>query len=599
MSTERASHGLHRMMGAMHPTQTNMDPSENSASRSEPVLEELSQAKARFGVCLFALVYLGAWALFSGSVNSRVVLVVGGYAVFSAIWFVMVKKLMKKRPGHVAGHVAWRRWVVIFTDLGINTFFMYTLEARGAFFYPMYLWIIVGNGVRFGSRYLLLAMAVGVTYFAPMIVFSEYWRTNWVAGTGLLAGLIVLPGFYLSLIKRLHEANQRLEFEVERARVAGYAKTEFLANMSHEIRTPMSGVLGVLQLMRRTSLDATQKEYLDLIQRSAGSLLRILDDILDFARIEAGRVTLEHAPLNLRLVVEDVVQLLRPRAEEKGLVLEAQLSDGVDQIFFGDAMRVRQILFNLVGNAVKFTEEGQVEIEAEQELGADGRSQIIFRVTDTGPGIPQDKLEEIFEKFERAETRLGHQVGGSGLGLAISRQLARLMGGDVVVNSQMGAGTTFLATFLLDSPKSVPPLVEKTVDSYERDFALKALVVEDSQVNQLVTCSLLRQLGISSTVAADGKVAFERWREGEFDLIMMDVRLPELDGLEVTRRIRAREGEGDHIPILAVTANVSRDDEVACLQAGMDFFLPKPVRLEQLVEALQALREEDLFPSDE
>jgi len=199
--------------------------------------------------------------------------------------------------------VAWRRWVVIVGDLGINTFFMHVLQAKGAFFYPMYLWIVVGNGMRFGPRYLLAAMVVAVAYFGPMLWWSDYWRANAVAGSGLLAGLVVLPMFYLTLIKHLHAANARLTEEVERSQAAVHAKTQFLANMSHELRTPMSGVIGVSELLSKTSLSGLQQEYVDLVRRSANALLGVIDDVLELSRIEAGKVRLASEPFDLRSII--------------------------------------------------------------------------------------------------------------------------------------------------------------------------------------------------------------------------------------------------------------------------------------------------------
>ena len=283
-----------------------------------------------------------------------IVAVLLGYTAFSAAWILLVTQ----RPGEIG----WRRVMVIFSDLGINSFFMHALQAKGAFFYPMYLWIIVGNGVRYGPRYLTLAIAVGVAYFGPMLFWSTYWKTNAVAGSGLLAGMVVLPMFYLTLIKNLHRANARLVEEVERSQAAAHAKSEFLANMSHELRTPMNGVIGVTELMRATTLTDTQKDYLEIIRRSAGALLHIIDDVLELSRIEEGKISLRTGPLDLKQIIEDVYDLLQPGAEEKGLKIRVTHTEESLRNSIGDATRIRQILINLVGNAVKFTDNGHVDI---------------------------------------------------------------------------------------------------------------------------------------------------------------------------------------------------------------------------------------------
>ncbi len=564
---------------------------------AEAVKEELSQAKARFGVSLFALVYIAGWTFLSGPISRLIIWVILGYAAFSAAWILLVKLRPGVLPkGGQRKEVVWRRIAVIFSDLGINTFFMHMLQAKGAFFYPLYLWIIVGNGVRYGPRYLVLAMAVGVAYFGPMLFWSDYWQANAVAGSGLLAGLAVLPMFYLALIRRLHDANDRLSEEVVRSQAAVRAKTEFLANMSHELRTPMNGVIGVAELMRETPLSDTQKQHLQIIQRSAGSLLQIIDDILELSRIEEGKITLKPVPLDLEEVVGDVLDLLKPGAEEKGLEIRVIHPSESPRTASGDPTRIRQILLNLVGNAIKFTEHGHVDVAYRCVPRPEDRVSLSFRVADTGVGIPRDKLVHVFGKFERAETIPGKQFGGSGLGLAISRHLARMMGGDVKVSSEVGKGSTFTATLVLEACEEGP--VKETElrieEEARRSYDLEALVVEDNPVNQLVIRGYLEGLGLSVVAADNGRSALERIGEQSFDLIFMDVRLPILDGLETTRHIRAEEDEGQHVPIVALTANAFAEDREACLKAGMDLHLRKPMLPEDLQGAIETLAQRGL-----
>ncbi len=559
-----------------------------SSPQSEgPSNEELSQAKARFGVCLFALAYVAGWSILAGTLTPLIIWVLCGYGALSAGWILLVKL----RPGHVP----WRRILVIFGDLGINTFFMHVLQAKGAFFYPMYLWIIVGNGMRFGQRYLLLATVAGVGYFAPMLFLSPYWKTNAVAGSGLLAGLVVLPLFYLSLIRNLHSANARLTEEVERSQAAARAKTEFLANMSHELRTPMGGVIGVADLMGETSLTPRQEQYLELIRRSASALLHIIDDILDFSRIEADKITLNVVPMDLRAVAADVCDLLRPSASEKDLDFRLDFPSDAPSVFLGDPTRVRQILFNLLGNAVKFTERGRVRVEYSWEERRDGPWTVSFQVTDTGVGIPREKLDHIFDKFERVESRLARRFGGSGLGLAISRLLARKMGGDIEVSSELGKGSVFTVALELEPSSEAAAESPKGAEEGWRTYGLKALVVEDNPVNLLVIDGFLERFGITSVSAGDGERALARWRAEPFDLIFMDVQLPVLNGLEATRRIRAEEDGGHHVPIVALTASATTEDRTACLEAGMDLHLHKPFRRADLDAALAALADRGLI----
>ena len=554
-----------------------------------PIREELSQAKARLGVCIFALVYIASWSIFAETVTPVIVWVLLGYTAFSSGWVILVRL----HPGQYV----WRRILVIFTDLGINTFFMHILQAKGAFFYPMYLWIIVGNGMRYGPRYLVLAMVVSVAYYAPMLWLSPYWRLNWVTGSGLLAGLIVLPMFYRTLIRNLHDANRRLTQELARSQAAVQAKNTFLANMSHELRTPMSGILGVAELMRKTPLEPSQGEHLDLIQRCTSSLLTIIDDVLDFAKIEAGEIRLKHVPLNLRAILGDTCHLMEPVAKEKGLDLQLRLPDQAQWAFLGDPTRIRQILFNLLGNAVKFTERGRVVVDYHCEERDDDRSLIRVQVIDSGVGIPKDKWDQIFDRFERVESFALQHQRGSGLGLAISRHLARMMGGDITVHSEPGQGSTFTLTLPLVPRHDISPCHPRITPDVNASYSLSALVVEDNPVNSLVIRSLLEHLGASVAVEEDGLAALSRLGNQTFDVIFMDIRLPKLDGLETTRRIRAGEDEKEHVPIVALTANAFAEDHAACLEAGMDIYLRKPLQLSELQSTLESLEQSGLFRS--
>ncbi len=568
-------------------------------------VEEVKQAFARLAVCVVALLYMGGWSIFAQPIPRRAVLLVSVYALISIAWILAVRAW----PGHYPA----RRIATIFGDLGINTFFMHFLQAKGAAFYPMYLWIIVGNGVRFGPRYLVPATGVGVLYFFPMLFWSPYWRANLVAGIGLGVGLIILPAFYLSLIRRLHTANERLGDELERSNAATEAKSQFLANMSHELRTPMSGVLGVSDMLRGTNLDDEQKKLLDLIQSSASSLLRILDDVLTFSRLEAGKVTIEKTAVGLRPSFEQVLALLAPVAEAKQLDLtwnlrgladeglaDEGLADGEMPAVLADATRIRQILFNLIGNAIKFTEHGRVHVSCSWRREGASTATLTVEVADSGVGIADEALEHVFEAFEQAEGRRARRFEGTGLGLSISRRLARDMGGDIRAVSELGRGSTFTVELPLElaNPEATD------ADTCERDTHAEptlpllgnALVVDDNGINRLVTSSFLNNLGVSTVLASDGLEALERLQQQTFDIVFMDIQMPRLDGLEATRRIRARENAAERVPIVALTANAGEQDRQECLEAGMDEHLRRPFTERDLRLTLCQLGQKGLIP---
>ena len=401
-----------------------------------------------------------------------------------------------------------------------------------------------------------------------------------IRAIGLLTTLLAC-GFLLHLVlqaKRLDDARSRAEH-------AGRAKTDFLAMMSHEIRTPMNGVIGMTDLLLGTDgLTAQQQCYARTALESARSLTVILDDILDHAKIESGRMTFECINIDVLPFVSGVVELFIGTARHKSLHLEADVDDNVPAVVRGDPTRIRQVLANLVGNAVKFTSEGCVRLAVSYR-----NEHLHFEITDTGVGIPDDNLEALFSPFEQADSTTTRQFGGTGLGLAIARGLARAMGGDISVSSRVGVGSKFEVVLPAAIGRESSDSGEELADSDSLPEGTRVLVVEDNAINRKVALAMLRRLGLDAEAVDSGEKALTVLGHSSFDLVLMDMQMPGMDGPTTTRAIRARTScvLDSNIPIVALTANVLNEHRNECLEAGMVGFLSKPLVTKDLAAALR------------
>jgi len=427
-----------------------------------------------------------------------------------------------------------------------------------------------------------------------------------------------------ALYQKVNEQNRNLEETVQKrtdelqkalgaAKVANATKSQFLANMSHEIRTPLNAVTGFAEMLLETKLDEEQSECAIGIRNSGEALLSLIDDILDFSKIEAGQLDLEKIDFDPEMVLHDVCEMIGPRLRNKRVKVLCRIDENVPSHVRGDPHRFMQVLLNLMGNAVKFTESGEIEISIHQDETEDERLKLHVRVRDTGVGIPEDKLTVIFELFQQADGSTTRRYGGTGLGLSICRQIARAMAGDVWAESRPGRGSLFHFTAWFEKSEEHDPKkftspsfsskrvlshdrhlagsirVESQRDRYRKDEAKQSpciLLVEDNPVNQKVTVKMLEKLGCRVEVAGNGVEALRKVERRTYDLIFMDCQMPEMDGYETTQRIRNSKSKIQNIPIIAMTAHALQGDREKCLEVGMDDYVPKPIKKDVVSEII-------------
>ena len=551
---------------------------------------ELEQAALRVAIGGIVFVYLLIYALRDREITHSELEVVA-----IALAFFLFAILLAMRIVHVGGHSVLRRAVGMIADNAVTSYCLIRMGEGGAVVLGVYLFVAFGNGFRYGRAHLHACQLMGLIGFGLVLIVSPFWSEHLAPGVGLLVAMIVLPFYVGTLAERIKEAR-------DRADEANNAKGRFLANVSHEMRTPLNGVIAMADVLRETTLTESQKEIVETLGASAHLLLVQIEDVLDMAKIEAGRVQIEKQPFDLGHLLTSTLKVVLPQARYKGLDVSMTIEPEAARWLEGDSHHLRQVLLNLLANAVKFTETGTVQLRAFVLKRDEAHVDIRFEVKDTGIGIALEKQSAIFEPFAQADDSITRLYGGTGLGTTIARQLVSLMGGEIGVDSMLGVGSLFWVE--LRFAFSEAPAINEAVIGYSVPHGVafsalnaqkagnitkirgaRILVAEDNPTNQRVAELILESGGHQPTIVSNGEAALDALEKGGYDLALFDLSMPVVSGLEALKLYQFTTSKP--IPILIVSANVTHEVIAECSAAGATEFIAKPIRPSILLDAIE------------
>jgi two-component system sensor histidine kinase RpfC len=578
----------------------------NTTLNSDPL--ELEQAKLRIIVGLVAFCYF-SYNYLTNKLASQEFIVFQFLFVFeilaTALYIVILENKFKPIIRKVCG--AW-------LDMGAASTFLAITADIGVMFVVVYLWVIFGNGFRYGKNYLYHAQVLSIAGFLIATNLSPYWKTHQTIGYSLIVMLIVLPLYVAKLITRLHEAKDKVEIERQKAADASIAKTQFVANMSHEIRTPLNGIIGISTLLKTTPLNADQQDLLKTLEGSSKLLLSLLNNVLDFTKIEERKFTVEKIAFSPKEAIYETMEIFQTHAKAKGIQLGASVSDSLTTLN-GDAFVLRQVLANLLGNAIKFTHEGSVTISATLLQDDVTKSTVRFEVADTGIGIPADKQNKVFESFTQADASTTRKFGGSGLGLTIAKHMVEEMGGALCFQSTEGTGSHFWFVLSLEKTKQLNIPVETNtllaastpatssaekpamaaIESINRSSihslskSLKILVCEDESTNQKIITRLLSLPGHQVEIVSNSDEMLDMLENNKFDLVITDLNMSGMNGADALKLYRFTQPNDHDTRFILFTADATLSAREMASDAGFDAFLTKPIDAATLFNTIERI----------